>query len=181
MKPSPIQLVDLSFLKTMVEFDQQRAPDVARSSSIGGFNFEGVTLTTSVGIEELEELPPSMTGYAFHISVDLTVDNEERKGVENQVFSPYLLDLRAVALVRVLPGAEKLGLPRDIAAVNGAGMLWSAFREQVANLTSRMPAGPAMLPTVHFHDLKTAAAPSQEAAVAPESQAKSKSRKKSAT
>jgi hypothetical protein len=75
-------------------------------------------------------------------------------------------------VVTVPPGAEKLAPPEDLAAVNGAALLWSAIREQVLALTSRMPAGPAMLPTVHFHDLKRQpqAAPTpaaSEAAAAP--------------
>jgi hypothetical protein len=91
------------------------------------------------------------------LAFDLIVDNEGREDAEKRVLSPYLIDVRAAALVRIPPGAERLGLPRDLAAVNGASMIWSAFREQLANLTSRMPRGPAMLPTVHFHDLKTVA------------------------
>ena len=51
-------------------------------------------------------------------------------------------------------GAEKLGSAHDLVTVNGAALLWSAIREQLLTLTSRMPAGPVMLPTVHFHDLK---------------------------
>lgn len=38
--------------------------------------------------------------------------------------------------------------------VNGASLLWSTIRVQVLSITSRMQAGPVMLPTVHFHDLR---------------------------
>lgn len=34
----------------------------------------------------------------------------------------------------------------DLAVVNGASMLWSAVREQVSMLTSRMRAGPVVRP-----------------------------------
>jgi hypothetical protein len=70
--------------------------------------------------------------------------------------------------VVLLPnGAEKLGLPRDLVTVNGAALLWSAIREQLLTLTSRMPVGPVMLPTVHFHDLKQGTPEHGAAAAAP--------------
>lgn len=42
-----------------------------------------------------------------------------------------------------------------MAAVNGAALIWSAMREQVAATTARMQAGQILLPTVHFQDLRT--------------------------
>ena len=60
-----------------------------------------------------------------------------------------------------------------MAIVNGAGLLWSAIREQVLNLTSRMRAGPVMLPTVHFHDLKSTAQQPPQPATLEEAQAAS--------
>lgn len=57
-------------------------------------------------------------------------------------------------MVVVPKGAEQLAPPEDLAAVNGTSLLWSAVREQVLSLTSRMPAGPVMLPTMNFYDLK---------------------------
>ena len=68
--------------------------------------------------------------------------------------------------------------PEDLAAVNGASMLWSAVREQVLTITSRMRAGPVVLPSVHFHDLKKQTEASK-VSVAPKTGAKGVRRSKS--
>lgn len=81
---------------------------------------------------------------------------------------PYL----AVALVRIPPGAERLAPPYDLAVVNGASLIWSAFREQLKNLTYRMPNGPVMLPSVHFHDLKSTQSAPPSVALNPEAKTK---------
>ena len=83
----------------------------------------------------------------------MVIDNQAA-GEGSVRFSPYLVDIEAGALVHALPGAEALGDIEDLVVVNGTSMLWSAIREQVCNLTARMPAGQIMLPTVNFHDLK---------------------------
>lgn len=159
MKPSPVQLVHLTFRKVMVEVDDEVPFDSDKLRPFDAFNFEGVTFKTKIGVEELtEEATKSTSGHVFQLAFDLLVDNESVTDAETRVLSPYRIDVRAAALVRIPPGAERVGPPRDLAAVNGAAMIWSAFREQLSSLTSRMPRGPVMLPTVHFHDLKTGAA-----------------------
>jgi len=127
-------------------------------------------IATGFGIDTLAiDAEP---GLHYMVSLQVQVDNVAVLEANDQRFAPYLLDLEAAGVVTVPPGAEKLAPPEDLAAVNGAALLWSAIREQVLALTSRMPAGPAMLPTVHFHDLKRQpqAAPTpaaSEAAAAP--------------
>jgi hypothetical protein len=91
------------------------------------------------------------------------VDNLTQPEAVNQKYSPYTIDIATEDVVLVPNGAEKLGQPEDLAIVNGTSLLWSAIREQVLSLTARMRAGPVMLPTVHFHDLKKQA-PQQPAA-----------------
>lgn len=154
MKPSPVQLLHLTFRKVCVELDERHCPTEPPNPLTSMFSFEGVTLTTNVGFGQLEDAPPT-EGSVFQLDFELLVDNEVRDGEAQQRFSPYLIDVRVAAVVRVPPGAERLGPPRDLGIVNGAALVWSALREQVANLTSRMPMGQVLLPTVHFHDLKS--------------------------
>jgi preprotein translocase subunit SecB len=90
----------------------------------------------------------------YLLSFRLVVDNEPREGKEDQKYSPYLIDVEARGVVLIPNGAEKLAPPEDLAAVNGASLLWSALREQVLTVSSRMMAGQVMLPTMNFHDLK---------------------------
>ncbi len=90
----------------------------------------------------------------YGASLRVVVDNAPNPELKDQKFSPYRIDVAAEGVILVPKGAEKLSPPEDLATVNGAVMLWSVVREQVLGLTSRMRAGPVMLPTVHFHDLK---------------------------
>ncbi len=154
MKPSPVQLLQLTFRKICVELDERHCPAELPNPLISLFSFEGVTLKTNVGFGERDDLPAE-NGNVFQLDFELIVDNETREEEKEQRFSPYLIGVRAAAIVRVLPGAEKLGLPHDLGIVNGASLVWSSFREQIASVTSRMPMGQVMLPTVHFHDLKS--------------------------
>jgi|JI10StandDraft_1071094.scaffolds.fasta_scaffold49935_3 hypothetical protein len=154
MKPSPIQLMRLMFKHVKVELDTEHLPKEIPNPLEAVFTFEGVTVHTEVGIGEADS---EDTGHMYFLELRLLVDNKPRPEAERQVFAPYLIDIAAEGVVRVPPGAEKLGPPEDLAIVNGAGLLWSAIREQVLNTTSRMRAGPVMLPTVHFHDLKSTA------------------------
>lgn len=152
MKPSPVQLLQLAFDKVSVELDAKHAPQQPYGFA-APFSFEGVTFKTSVGFAELEGAPDDE--HAFEIELELLVENKKSKERKAQKFSPYLLHLKGRAIVRISKAAAKLAPPEDLAAVNGAALIWSAMREQVSNLTARMPAGPILLPTVHFQDLKS--------------------------
>lgn len=154
MKPSPVQLLQLTFRKVCVELDEKHCPAELPNPLTSLFSFEGVTLKTNVGFGERDDIPAE-EGKVFQLDFELIVDNEIREGEKEQRFSPYLIGVRAVAIVRVPPGAEKLGLSHDLGIVNGAALVWSSLREQIASVTSRMPMGQVMLPTVHFHDLKS--------------------------
>lgn len=151
MKPSPIQLLQLFFQKVSVELDEQHAPEVPPNPLTNFYSFEGVTLKTGVGIAEMEG--PTNDDHVFQLTFELKAENAEIADSKSQRYSPYLLDLRAVALIRVPALARKLGPARDLALVNGAALIWSAMREQVATVSARMPLGQVMLPTVHFQDL----------------------------
>jgi hypothetical protein len=156
MKPSPIQLLQLMFKRVSVELDAKHLPPEIPNPLISAFTFDGIGIQTEVGFGEAD--PNHERGRVFFIELRVGVDNKPDAQVPDQKFSPYAIDVAVEGIVLVPKGAERLGPPEDLAAVNGASLLWSAVREQVLAITSRMRAGPAMLPTVHFHDLKQNAA-----------------------
>ena len=152
MKPSPVQLLRLWFEKVSVEVDPKNAV-AGTEDPLSIFSFEGVTLRTAVGIAEVEDT--QVEGHVYQISFELIVDNEKNKKNKQQRFCPYLINMTAFGVVRVPLAASKLAPVRDLALVNGAALLWSAMREQLAVLTSRMPPGQILIPTVHFQDLRS--------------------------
>ena len=152
MKPSPIQLLQLMFKRVSVELDAMHLPPEIPNPLIAAFTFDGVNIQTEVGIGVAEHDPER--GQVFFLELRVVVDNKAIPEAMDQKFAPYAIDVAAEGVVLIPKGAERLGPPEDLAAVNGASLLWSAVREQVLSITSRMRAGPAMLPTVHFHDLK---------------------------
>ena len=154
MKPSPIQLLRLMFKHVKVELDPANLPEQIPNPLEAVFTFDGVSIRTDVGIGEAD---PQANGKLFFLELKVVVDNEPHAEAVNQKFAPYKLDIAVEGIVLVPNGAEKLDKPEDLAVVNGTSLLWSAVREQVLSLTARMQAGPVMLPTVHFHDLKSSA------------------------
>lgn len=155
MKASPVQLLQLFFKKVDIEHDPEHAPVDVPNPLTNIFTFDGVTLSTEVGLSVVD--PAHERGQLFLVSLRLMVQNQIIESKSRQAFSPYKLDVGADALILIPKGAEKIDLPENLATVNGASLIWSAIREQVLNITSRMQAGPVMLPTVHFHDLKKTA------------------------
>lgn len=165
MKPSPIQLLQVMLKHVRVELDPGRLPPEIPNPLTSVFTFDGVTVQTEFGIGEAD--PDHQHGRTYFTSLQVVVDNAPNPEAKEQKFSPYRIDIAVEGVVLVPKGAEKLGPPQDLAAVNGAAILWSVVREQVLTLTSRMRAGPVMLPTVHFHDLKSNGAQAGAPASAP--------------
>lgn len=163
MKPSPIQLLRLTFKHVNVALDPVHLPAEIPNPLEAVFTFDGVSIHTEVGIGEAV---PQDNGQLFFLELKVVIDNLTQPEAVNQKYSPYTIDIAAQGVVLVPKGAEKLGPPEDLAVVNGTGLLWSAIREQVLSLTARMRAGPVMLPTVHFHDLKQQAAQAPTATAA---------------
>jgi preprotein translocase subunit SecB len=152
MKVSPVQLLQLYFEKVSIDTSPEHVPETLSNPLTEPFSFEDVTLNTEVGIAELGAEDGARH---YRVSVQLSVLNARDESNLKQRFCPYVINIRSVGLVRVAPGAEKLASPRDLAAVNGAALVWSALREQVASVTSRMPVGAVLLPTVNFLDLRS--------------------------
>lgn len=152
MTPSPIQLLQLFFKHVRVEIDPDHIPPEPPNPLTSVFLFDGISIQTEFGIGEAD--PDHERGHMFLTTLRVIVDNKSLPKVKDQKFSPYKIDVAIDGVVAIPNGAEKLAPPEELAAVNGAALLWSAVREQVLSLTARMPAGSVMLPTVHFHDLK---------------------------
>ena len=152
MKPSPVQLMQLMFKHMKVELDPAHLPAEVPNPLTSVFTFDGVSLQSEVGIGESD--PHHERGTVFFVELRVVVDNEPNPDIKGQKYAPYKVDVAVEGVVLLPKGAEKLGDAEDLAAVNGASILWSAVREQVLTITSRMRAGPVVLPSVHFHDLK---------------------------
>ena len=152
MKPSPVQLMQLMFKHVKVELDPAHLPAEVPNPLTSVFTFDGVSLQSEVGIGEAD--PDHERGTVFFVELRVVVDNEPNPDIKGQKYAPYKVDVAVEGVVLIPKGAEQLADAEDLAAVNGASMLWSAVREQVLTITSRMRAGPVVLPTVHFHDLR---------------------------
>lgn len=152
MKLSPVQLLQLTFRKISVELDERHCPSDPPNPLLAPLSLHGVELRTALGFSEREP-PLSPSRRVYQLDIELLVDNVVIQGRSGQRFSPYRIDIKAAALIEVATDAPQYGAPRDLAMVNGAALMWSALREQVTVVTSRMPMGPVQLPTVHFLDL----------------------------
>ena len=153
MKASPIQLLQLMFKHVKVELDPEHLPAEVPNPLTSVFTFDGVGVHSEVGIGEPD--PDHEKGTLFFVGLRVVVDNVPDPERLEQKFAPYKVDVAAEGVFLVPKSAEQQPEDaEDLAVVNGASMLWSAVREQVSMLTSRMRAGPVVLPTVQFHDLK---------------------------
>ena len=152
MKISPIQMHQFSFRRVSIEFDTARFDDKQLEKLERPLTFEGVNITTNVGLAPMDDGAPS--GKNYLVTLQVVIDNQPSKDAAAPKPSPYLLDIECGAIIHVLPGGEARPDIEDIVVVNGASLLWSAIREQVCNLTARMPLGVATLPTVNFQDLR---------------------------
>lgn len=165
MKASPVQLMQLMFKHVRVDFDpEHQAPEVINPLT-SVFTFDGVSLSSEVGIGEADM--NHERGRVYFVELRAVVDNVPNPKATNQRFAPYKIDVAVEGLILIPKGAEQVGDPEDLAAVNGASMLWGAIREQVTTITSRMRAGPVVMPSMNFHDLKKEnGAPPEPAAAA---------------
>lgn len=154
MKASPVQLIQLMFKHVRVEIDPEHQSPQVINPLTEVFIFDGVSLSSEVGIGETDM--NHERGRVYFVELRAVVDNAPNPKATNQRFAPYKIDVAVEGLILIRKGAEQVGDPEDLAAVNGASMLWGAIREQVTTITSRMRAGPVVMPSMNFHDLKKA-------------------------
>jgi hypothetical protein len=152
VKISPLQLVHLAFRRVHVAVDVDHMEAAQQDGADAHNMLEGALIKTEVGVTLLEEEDPR--GVPYLVTLRVWIDNVHGEDDRERRYSPYLIDIEAGGKIVLRKGSERLGDPEDLIAVNGPALLWSAIRDQVANLTARMPLGYAMLPSVNFFDLK---------------------------
>lgn len=155
MNISPVQLVHLTFPRISVETDTDHLAGASADSVDAHGIFDGVVVRTGATKKRLDKEDPRGTPY--FLTLRLLIDNEPDQANPAQKFSPYKVDVEAGGVVIVANGADMLGDLEDLVTVNGLALIWGAIREQVATLTSRMPVGTALLPSVNFLDMKKGA------------------------
>ncbi|MFW2354084.1 hypothetical protein [Hydrogenophaga sp.] len=155
MRTSPVQLIHLTFERVCVEVDRRHFPAAAAEGKALPTSLLGVALNTVVEFARLNGATESSSTELFRVSIELKVDNETAAGDEPSKYSPYLVKMLAVGIVEIPHAASELAPIEDLALVNGASLVWSSMREQLATVTGRMPLGSVQLPSVHFQDLRS--------------------------
>lgn len=141
MQFSPVQPRSIIYRRVHVAPVLDEKGDLDPQLKAPGFDWSGVKVAVETGMGVQESDDPT----EFMASLRLTVSNEEGKKC------PYEVDVQLVALLEL---SKKLASERreELATVNGLAIVYSAMRELVVNLTSRMEYGALVLPGVNFQD-----------------------------
>lgn len=133
MKPSPLTLHGIEFVRVHVEADLE-----SETRRADRFEFDGTTLSWGLDHGQNEEDGTWWVAVGFGTQ---PMDGEPR--------CPYVLDVQAVGIVSVSAEypAEK---HETLACEYGAALVYGAIREMVTNITSRSLAGSLTLPTPSF-------------------------------
>lgn len=140
---SPVQTKSIVYRRVYVAPVLDESDRVKPGMKAAGFDWSDVNLGIETGVGTREDQVDNPVD--FLISLRIKLDNKEGKE------TPYLLDIEAVALLRVsanLPAERR----EELAEVNGLAIVYGAIREMVVGLTSRMEYGSLVLPGVHFQD-----------------------------
>jgi preprotein translocase subunit SecB len=149
VQPSAVHVLKLWFTKmSLVENIKFTKPSAVGEGN--EFPFGPSQLSSKVGIVKLRD----ETDYSdFRVVLELLVEDTESS------LDPYLLDITASGLFRVTVTVNDTS-PNDIytfrnklALVNGAGILYSAIREMVSNVSCRSINGNLLLPAMSFTSL----------------------------
>lgn len=143
MRPSVIQLRQLVFKG--IHLEPVEPSEEATSGEAANGDFEGIVFRVNLGIETLATAEENKGSHTFVVMLGIAIDNTEGKP------SPYLLDMTALGLIEVNEQVDQ-EKRADLAAVNGASLIYGAIRELVTTLTARSIAGPFVLPTMDFRD-----------------------------
>jgi preprotein translocase subunit SecB len=132
MKPSPLNLIDLSFININVQTEHDF------DGNAFSFDFDSVLFKCDIKFSEKNGAIDT-----WWVGLEFGMKSSEEKMV------PYSLEISAVGLFKV--NSE---FPQDkkerLAYENGAALVFSSIREMVINITSRYVYGPLQLPTTSF-------------------------------
>ena len=140
MRASPVKLKHYHFTQLSITPVDGFSPDLEADEPYPSFS--NAQFGAAVRLAESDD-----GGNLFILRVHLTGEPKKEK-----VF-PYRFAIEAEAVL-ACSSADDARTQRDLVAVNGAALLYSAMREILLNLTFRFPHGPMLLPSVHFLDLK---------------------------
>ncbi|AUB85699.1 protein-export chaperone SecB [Candidatus Thiodictyon syntrophicum] len=143
MRPSIIQLRQLVFKSIHVEAVEPAAD--APPGDATNFDFDGTTFRVELGSEALPNAEDDSDPGVFVVMLRIAIDNQEGKP------APYLFDITALGLIEIDRKIDK-EKRSDLAAVNGASLIYGAIRELVTTLTARSTAGSFVLPTMDFRE-----------------------------
>jgi len=143
MQASPIQTRAILYRRVNVSPHLTDKGEIDTNLHGPDFQWEGVKLQVKTGtaVEATSEVDPT----GFLVSLNVQISNKDGKTC------PYVIDIELLGILSVSP---KLAPARreDLATVNGLAIVYSATRELITNLTSRMEYGPLVLPGVNFAD-----------------------------
>lgn len=145
MRASPVKLKHYHFTQLSITPVEGFSPDLEADEPYP--SFLNAQFASGVRLAESAD-----GGNLFILRVHLTGEPKKEK-----VF-PYRFSIEAEAVL-ACSSADDANTQRDLVAVNGAALLYSAMREILLNLTFRFPHGPMLLPSVHFLDLKAGLSP----------------------
>lgn len=132
MKPSPLTMLGLDFLRVHIEADH------TAEQSAQAFDFDGAMLAWSIKHGQDKE-------GTWWVAVGFATDPQAAAKQR----CPYDLDMRAMGIFSVADSypAERR---EELVYENGAALVYGAIREMVATVTARSLAGKLMLPTPTF-------------------------------
>jgi len=131
----PLQLKSYFFTDISIKVN----PDF--NSNIDNPDLGELGLNVSVTSSEQEE-------NLFQVDLEIRIEPKEDKNI-----FPYQIKLVTVGIFEISPKWPKEKV-MDLLKITGASILYSAAREFLLIITSRLPWKPVMLPTVSFAYLK---------------------------
>ncbi|WP_175782754.1 protein-export chaperone SecB [Burkholderia cenocepacia] len=150
MELSPIQLVNLRFLKILVEPTTSVEIDSPHPRNESPFDFGGVQFQSELGHGYGEAVTPTVHGENVEVQPYVVTLAVRLLGAEGKI-APYRIDVKCVGYFNVLTEAfPEEARRQNVVVVNGAAMLYGAIREMVSNITARSWHGELLLPAMSF-------------------------------
>lgn len=164
MKPSPVQLLQSTIEKLCVSVDEGFVPPDKGGSFALSIDLqvkEEFHAHASYWTEENPPIAPGVEKRTFVVRLGVRTDPER------QTKGPYVFELEFAGIVACMPERLNEFAPDQAARQYGFAMLYGAMREQFLSVTSRMPHGPSLLPTVSFMEDAPKATPASAALAHP--------------